>query len=137
MGSWAYNLMTNEVYIVIFTLYFQTVDTFSFISSWNSPKKRDIVVLHNFFDGQNPPLFFLHPFLAQPHFFKIISDSPLCPLPLNMKTPSNRKNSCNPPLNTTFLTRLSDHSSEKWKKNYKLLITLLQKLLIKWIKVKT
>lgn len=91
MGSWAYNLMTNEVYIVIFTLYFQTVDTFSFISSWNSPKKRDIVVLHNFFDGQNPPLFFLHPFLAQPHFFKIISDSPPLPPPIKYENTLQQK----------------------------------------------
>lgn len=82
MGSWAYNLMTNEVYIVIFTLYFQKVDTFSFISSWKNPKKRDIVVLHNFFDGQNPPLFFLHRFLVKPHFLKIISDSLNPPPPL-------------------------------------------------------
>ena len=115
MGSWAYNLMTNEVYIVIFTLYFQTVDTFSFISSWNNPKKRDIVVLHNFFDGQNPPLFFSTPFLSSPTFFKLspTPPPPRPPSPLNMKTHSNKKNSCNPPLNTTFLTRLSDHSSEK------------------------
>ena len=111
MGSWAYNLMTNEVYIVIFTLYFQTVDTFSFISSWNNPKKRDIVVLHNFFDGQIPPLFFSTPFLSSPTFLKLSPTPP--PSPLNMKTPSNKKNYCNPTLNTIFLTRLSDHSSEK------------------------
>ena len=61
--------MTNEVYIVIFTLFFQTADTFSFISAWNNAKNRELVVFHNFFDGQNP-LFFSPPLSPS------ISDSP-------------------------------------------------------------
>ena len=50
MGSWAYILMTNEVFIVILTLYFQTVvDILSFvgesISLWNKPWSCTVVVL--------------------------------------------------------------------------------------------
>ena len=71
-------------------------ENLGYIKHYSSSSHR-LAKRHSFFEGHNPPLFFLHPFLFKPLFFKMFPN----PM-LEIKPPSKKHFLVNPSPNHIF-----------------------------------